>query len=91
MYTSCVHKKAWIAFMLCCCSWQEEKFLVMEKGTEVEVGQTIVVLELEEEENGYTKRVFQISNSLIATGHSVSFLLFTPMKWWSIYCICACT
>ena len=56
----------------CCCCWQEEKFLVVEQRTEVEVGQTIVVLELEEEENGYTKRVFQISNSLIAAGHSVS-------------------
>ena len=50
----------------------------MEKGTEVEVGQTIVVLELEEEEKGYNKRVFQISNSMIATGHSVSLLLFNP-------------
>ena len=48
-----------------------------EKGTEVEVGQTIVVLEQEEEGNGYTKRVFQIcSNDLIAAGHSVSPQLF---------------
>ena len=51
----------------------------MEQGVEVEVGQTTVVLELEEEEHGYTKRVYQISNSIIATGHSVSLLLFKPM------------
>ena len=53
---------------------------MMEQGTEVEVGQTIVVLELEEEGNGYTKRVFHISNSLIAAGHSVSLVLFLSMN-----------
>ena len=52
----------------------------MEQGTEVEVGRTVVVLELEEEKNGYTKRVFQISNSLIVTGHSVSPVLFISIN-----------
>ena len=66
--------------MPCCCCLQEEKFLVREQGSEVEVGQTIVVLELEQEENGYTKRVFQISKSLIAAGHSVSLQLFNLMN-----------
>ena len=52
----------------------------MEQGVEVEVGQTTVILEREEEEHGYTKRVYQISNSLIATGHSVSLLIFKHIK-----------
>ena len=64
---------------------QEEKFLVMEQGVEVEVGQTTVVLELEEEANGYTKRVYQISNSIIATGHSVSHSFLYPM---GVYLLC---
>ena len=48
----------------------------MEKaGVELEVGLTTIVLELVEEEYGYTKKVYQISSSSTGTGHNVSLSL----------------
>ena len=50
-------------------------------GVKFEVGLTTIVLELMEEENGYTKKVYQISsNSSTGSEHNVSLSLIETVK-----------
>ena len=59
------------------CGWWQEQYLLMQKrGCEFEVGRAMVNLEFKEEENGYTKKVYQVSNRSTGTGHNVSLSLF---------------